>query len=75
VAAQRRTAADESGTDGYDQFNMHVAWHHVAGRQAWDIFVRGTNLTDELARVHTSFLKDVSPLPGRNLTAGVRWAF
>lgn len=75
VAAQRRTAPGESGTDGYNQLNAHLAWHLAAGRQAWDLFLRGTNLTDELARVHTSFLKDVSPLPGRNFTAGVRWAF
>jgi iron complex outermembrane recepter protein len=37
--------------------------------------VRGSNLLDETARVHASFLKDLAPLPGRNFTAGVRYSF
>ena len=35
----------------------------------------GRNLTDRDARVHTSFLKDVAPLPGRALSTGVRLTF
>ena len=33
------------------------------------------NLTDREARPHTSFLKDVVPLPGRNVVFGVRAFF
>ena len=33
------------------------------------------NLTDQDIRVHTSYLKDFAPLPGRNLAVGVRVAF
>ena len=37
--------------------------------------MRGTNLTNEDARNHQSFLKDVLPLPGRNVLGGVRLTF
>jgi iron complex outermembrane receptor protein len=75
IAAQRRTAAGESATDGYNLISAHMAWQWVSGRNTWDLFVRGTNLADAEARAHTSFLKEVAPLPGRNLSAGVRWVF
>lgn len=75
VAAQSRTAPGESATGGYNQCNAHLAWHLAGGRNVWEVFLRGSNLTDEEARAHPSFLKDVAPLPGRNISAGVRWAF
>jgi iron complex outermembrane recepter protein len=37
--------------------------------------LRGSNLTDEEARDHTSFLKDVAPLPGRDIRLSVRLGF
>ncbi|HKJ90663.1 MAG TPA: TonB-dependent receptor, partial [Oceanipulchritudo sp.] len=37
--------------------------------------LRVENLFDEEARQHTSFLKDVAPLPGRNLSLFVKAAF
>lgn len=39
------------------------------------IYLRGRNLLDDEARRHTSFLKDLAPLPGRALTLGVRMDF
>ena len=39
------------------------------------LFLRGTNLGDEDARRHASPLKDIVPLPGRSLVAGLRWDF
>ena len=39
------------------------------------VFAEAHNLTDEEAREHTSFLKDIAPLPGRNLRIGVSYAF
>jgi iron complex outermembrane recepter protein len=37
-------------------------------------FVQGRNLTDEDIRVHTSFLKDIAPPPGRSFVVGLRAA-
>ncbi len=39
------------------------------------LFLRATNLLDEDARVHSSPLKDEVPLPGRSLSAGLRFGF
>jgi iron complex outermembrane receptor protein len=40
-----------------------------------DVLLRGSNLTDELARSHVSALKDVAPLPGRDLSLSYRLTF
>ena len=44
------------------------------GKQS-SLFVRGTNLTNELAYNHSSFIKTFSPLRGRNFVFGLRGAF
>ena len=41
----------------------------------FEVYVKGTNLTDEEARLHTSFLKDIAPLAGRGALLGVRASF
>ncbi|MBW7894271.1 MAG: TonB-dependent receptor [Opitutaceae bacterium] len=75
VAAQNRLAAQELPTDGYTLVSAHAGYRLVTGRTAWDFFLRGTNLGNTEARVHTSFLKDIIPLPGRSVHAGVRMSF
>jgi iron complex outermembrane receptor protein len=39
------------------------------------MFVRAANLLDKEARRHTSLVKDIAPLPGRNFSIGVRARF
>ena len=39
------------------------------------LYFKGQNLTDEYAKVHSSFLKDTAPLPGRNFSIGIRGSF
>lgn len=75
-ARQDRVSQFESETPGYTLVNANVAWHlDTPGGNAWEVFVDGTNLLDEEARPHTSFLKDLAPLPGRGVSAGVRMFF
>jgi len=74
VGAQRRVADYELPTDGYTQVNARVAFTPVAGK-ALKLFVEGRNLTDTVAREHTSFLKDIAPLPGRNIRFGAAYSF
>ncbi len=75
VLKQDRLAPHETATPGYDLVSLGGAWRFEAGRAHAELFVQGRNLLDETARVHASFLKDVAPLPGRNLTAGLRFFF
>lgn len=75
-AKQDRIAEGETPTDGYTLVDAHLAWHRDFGsRAAWEVFVDGSNLTDQIARVHTSFLKDAVALPGRSVSFGVRLFF
>jgi iron complex outermembrane receptor protein len=76
VDSQDRVAAFETTTPGYTLVDAHVAWHlDTKHDNAWEVFLDGTNLLDEEARAHTSFLKDVAPLPGRGFNFGVRTFF
>jgi iron complex outermembrane receptor protein len=74
-AKQDDVAAGETPTDGYTLVNAHLAYHFDHGALGWELFLDGTNLTDEEARVHTSFLKDSVILPGRGFAVGVRTFF
>lgn len=75
-ARQDRVARNESETPGYTLVDANIAWHRdTAAGNAWEVFVDGRNLLDKEARVHTSFLKDLAPLPGRSIGAGVRLFF
>ena len=61
-------------TDGYTTLNAGFSWSPPRA-DSLTLFVEGRNLTDEEAREHASFLKDLAPLPGRNLRAGMTFAF
>ena len=73
--SQNDVASYETSTDGYTLVNASIQYEFGARGIDWVLFARGENLTDEEARVHTSFLKDQAPLPGRNFTMGVRALF
>lgn len=75
VFKQTDVAAFETETGGYDMVNMTIAYKLDLKDNAVELFVRGTNLTNELAFNHASFIKDASPLRGRNFVFGVRAAF
>lgn len=72
-ARQDKVAANEAETAGYTLVNASLAWR-VDGNdgKAWEMFVDGRNLTDRLAREHTSQLRDYTVLPGRGIAFGVR---
>jgi iron complex outermembrane recepter protein len=75
AAPQDRIAANEIRTDSYFLVNASLNYHFKLGRTECDVFVRGLNLTDEVAREHTAFLKDTLPLPGRGIVIGMRSTF
>ncbi len=75
VNKQDKVAENETPTAGYTLVDAHIAYHVDAGRSSWEVFLDGNNLTDQQARVHTSFLKDDVMLPGRSASFGVRLFF
>ncbi len=74
VAAQARVAAFELPTDDYTFVNARLTFRPNA-EGAFKVFVDGRNLTNIEAREHASFLKDLAPLPGRNIRLGVGYEF
>jgi len=72
---QDRVAAQESETSGYTLIDAHLSYRWEAQATSWQVFLDGTNLGDNEARAHTSFLKEVAPLPGRAFAFGLRAFF
>jgi len=75
VGTQGKVAEFENRTAGYNVLNIGTHYTTRIGGVPAQIYARINNLTDELAFSHTSFIKEAAPLPGRNLTAGVRFLF
>ncbi|WP_420633677.1 TonB-dependent receptor [Candidatus Palauibacter sp.] len=75
VSGQDRVAAFEEPTDGYTLVGSSLGYRIFQGRIAHDIVLSGTNLTDREARSHTSFLKELAPLPGREVRLTYQLSF
>lgn len=76
VQTQERISAFELPTDGHTFINATVSYRIFGGsRTLTDLVLRGTNLGNALGRNHVSYLKDLVPLPGRDIRAAVRFQF
>jgi iron complex outermembrane receptor protein len=73
---QTDVAPFEDETPGYLLLNADLRWRLTAvTSMELEMFVNASNLGDEEARKHTSFVKDRAPLPGRNYALGIRSRF
>ena len=70
---QDRVAVNELPTDSYTMLNAEVSSRFMSDQLF--VYLRGTNLSDEDARRHSSPVKDIVPLPGRSLLVGMRYDF
>lgn len=76
VTRQDRVAVLETETPGYTLMNAEMGYYMKLTKSVhYTLFLQGRNLLDSDMRVHTSFLKDTAPLPGRAIVAGIRGAF
>lgn len=75
VTAQDRIAAFESRTPGWTMLNASLSWKVFGPDSATTLLVQANNIFDVEARRHPSFLKDVAPLPGRDIRLSLRMAF
>jgi iron complex outermembrane receptor protein len=75
VDQQTDVASNESRTPGYTLLNASLGYRFLFKKQILDLLLRGRNLGNEEARSHTSFLKDVAPLPGRDLSLSTTLLF
>lgn len=65
----------ETPTDGYSMLDFVVSHHISLNQLDLTAYVKGNNLLNSEARVHTSFLKNETLLPSRGFTVGVRGQF
>ncbi|WP_297324221.1 TonB-dependent receptor [Nitrosomonas sp.] len=76
VVQQDRVAVLETETPGYTLMNAEMGYHMKLTKSVnYTLFLQGRNLLDSDMRVHTSFLKDIAPLPGRAIVGGIRGTF
>ena len=76
VLPQKKTAALETNTGGYTLLNLEASYLLRQTRSdGIRLFIQGRNLLDEEMRLHSSYLKNFAPLPGRALVAGIRSDF
>lgn len=75
AAKQTRTAEFELPTEGYTVVNAFVTLRPFENARGLSLRFAAANLTNEEARLHTSFLKDVAPLPGRNFRFSLLGSF
>jgi len=67
VARQDRVSPFEEETEGYTLLDGSIGYRIFTGGLTHDLVLQGRNLTDQEARPHTSFLKELAPLPGREV--------
>ena len=68
VGSQRDIGTNETVTSGFNMLNFSAVKTFTFGKkQTATVSLFAKNLLDEVARNHSSFVKDEVPLPGRNL--------
>lgn len=75
VGKQTDTAELEDATAGYNMLSLYAGYDISYHTVTFTVFGRATNLLNEEARRHTSFVKDLAPLPGRSGIIGIRADF
>ena len=71
AAAQNNAGENQMSTLGYTRLDASLSYN----QPNWSIFIQGQNLTDRDIRNATSFLREIAPEAGRNLTIGLRYQF
>lgn len=75
VDGQDQVSTLETETGGYTLLSADLSYTLETSQSlSTTFYLRGRNLLDEEARRHTSFLKDVAPIAGTTLLAGVRFS-
>ena len=76
VSAQNNTAENETASDGFQMLNLNLSKTiESTSGNILILSVFGKNLLDEVARNHSSFVKDNVPLAGRNLGVRASYSF
>jgi iron complex outermembrane receptor protein len=69
ASRQGRVFREESSTQGWAAFSVEASYGVVRPHASHVFALRATNLANRTYRLHTAFLKDVAPEPGRGVNA------
>jgi iron complex outermembrane receptor protein len=72
---ERLAAFEDTTTPAYNLVDANLSYTQKLEKMDLTWFLLAKNLLNEDIRLSTSLLKDISPLPGRNLVFGVRAHF
>lgn len=75
ATAQRRLATFETETPAWTMVNASVSWKPFGAASQTTLMLQANNIFNVEARRHTSFLKDVAPLFGRDFRLSARFSF
>ena len=75
VEKQDDVGEGETVTDSYQMLNTRLTKTYILDGSELKISVFGSNLLDEVARNHSSFVKNQVPLAGRNYGAKFSYKF
>src|SRR5690606_6319502 len=75
TASQKRTAANEDPSDGHTLLNASLSYRQLLAHSELLWRLAASNLTDQYAVNHVSYLKHAAPLAGRNVQLGLNWSF
>ncbi len=75
AARQDQTFRDETESDGYSVVNVRASYVWPMQHVAHVVSVSAFNLTNELYRNHSSFIKDLAPEIGRGVRVGYSLRF
>jgi iron complex outermembrane recepter protein len=72
---QTKTAPNELRTDSFTLLNAGMTYDLVQRTGKYSFFTRFKNILNQEARLHTSTLKEIAPLAGRHIVAGVQYSY
>lgn len=75
VDEQDEVAPLEEPTPDHTLLGASIGYRFFVARTVHELLLKGANLTDEEAYNHVSFLKEVAPMPGRNVSLSYRVTF
>ena len=75
VGSKTKTAAGVLPTDDYTTVDLSATWRPFGTDRDLNVRLQALNITNAERRQHTSFLKDLVPLPGRNFRLTLNYGF
>lgn len=75
TASKNKTAAGILPTEDYTTIDLSATWRPFGTDKDLAVRVQALNVTNAERRQHTSFLKDLVPMPGRNFRLTLNYGF